>query len=127
MSAQAIHDDLVATLGYKALAYSTVTKYLRTARFDPAKDPPNNDASSHHLDDSDQAILAALEERPFSSVCELARACTSHPSSTHDRSQETEQLTWLCTTSSSLGAIPVVVLPGVRGSESANASSSSRC
>jgi hypothetical protein len=45
MSAQAIHDDLVATLGYKALAYSTVTKYLRTVGFDPAKNPRNSDPS----------------------------------------------------------------------------------
>jgi hypothetical protein len=74
MSIQAIHDDLVATLGYKALAYSMVTKYLRTARFDPATNPLNSDASSPHIDDSDKAVLAALEEKPFSSVQELARA-----------------------------------------------------
>jgi hypothetical protein len=71
---QAIHDDLVATLGAKALACRTVTKYLHTAWFDPAKDPPTSDASSHHLDDSDKAILAALEEKPFSSLREFARA-----------------------------------------------------
>jgi hypothetical protein len=31
MAAQTIHGDLVATLGAEAPAYSTVTKYLRTA------------------------------------------------------------------------------------------------
>jgi hypothetical protein len=74
MSAQAIDDNLVATLGAEASAYSTVMKYLGTAQFDPAKDPLNSDASSSHLDDSDKAILAALEEKSFSSVRELARA-----------------------------------------------------
>jgi hypothetical protein len=49
MSAQVVHDDLGATLGCKALAYSTVTTYLRTARFDPAKACPNSDTSSSSL------------------------------------------------------------------------------
>jgi hypothetical protein len=72
ISAQAIHDDLVATLGDKALACSTVTKYLRRARFDPAKDSLNSAASSPHLANSDKTILAAFEEKPFWSVRELA-------------------------------------------------------
>jgi hypothetical protein len=49
MSSQTIHDHLVATLGYKALAYTTVTKYLCTPRFDPAKDLLHSNASSPHL------------------------------------------------------------------------------
>jgi hypothetical protein len=61
MSAQAIHDDLAATLGDKALTDSRMTKYLRKAQF-----------TLPHLDDSDRAILAALEEKPFSTVRELA-------------------------------------------------------
>jgi hypothetical protein len=35
MSAQTIHNDLLATLGNEAVAYSRVTKYLRTAQFGP--------------------------------------------------------------------------------------------
>jgi hypothetical protein len=62
MSAQTIHDDLVATLGYKTLGYSKIMKYLHRARFDPAKNPPDSDASSPDLDDSDKVILAALDE-----------------------------------------------------------------
>jgi hypothetical protein len=58
--ARATHDDLGATLDSEAPAYSTVTKHLRTARVNPVKDPPNPDASSPHLDHSDQAILATL-------------------------------------------------------------------
>jgi hypothetical protein len=72
MSAQAIHDDLGTTLGPETLAYSMIPKSLRMSRFDLAKDPQHSDASSPHLDDSDKGILAALEEKPFSSVRELA-------------------------------------------------------
>jgi hypothetical protein len=79
MSAQAIHDDLVATLGVEAPTYSTVTKFLLTARFDHAKGHPN-----------------------------------SH-------TQETDQLTLVDTTSSSLGTIPAV-----RRSETASANAMCR-
>jgi hypothetical protein len=72
MSAQAVHDDLGAALRAEAPTWSTVTKYLRTARFDPAKDLRHSDASSPDLDDFDQAILAALEKKPFVPVQELA-------------------------------------------------------
>jgi hypothetical protein len=64
-SAQAIHNDLVVILGAQAPADSRVTKYLHTARFDPAKDPLNSDTSLYYLDDSDRAILGALEENRF--------------------------------------------------------------
>jgi hypothetical protein len=33
MTLDAIHDDLVHTLGKDAVAYSTVTKYTRTTQF----------------------------------------------------------------------------------------------
>jgi hypothetical protein len=76
MSTQVFHDDLGATLGYEAVAYSIVTKYLRTAKFNSTMVPSNPDACSHHLtsphlDDSDKAILAIFEEKPFSSVREF--------------------------------------------------------
>jgi hypothetical protein len=70
MSVQAIHNGLIATLSDEAETYSTMTNYLRTALFDPTTVPSSADASSPHLDDSDRAILAALEENPFSSVRE---------------------------------------------------------
>jgi hypothetical protein len=70
MSAQAIHDNLRATLGNEAVAYNTVTKYLRVAQFDSTKVLSHPDASSPHLTDSGRAILEALEEKPFSSVRE---------------------------------------------------------
>jgi hypothetical protein len=39
ISTQALDDDLVATPGDQALAYGTVTKYLREAQSEPAKVP----------------------------------------------------------------------------------------
>jgi hypothetical protein len=72
----AIHDDLVATLSSKAVAYSTVTRYLREARLSTAEVTLDPEPSSPHLDDFDRAILAALEQKPLSSVRDLAR--TTH-------------------------------------------------
>jgi hypothetical protein len=40
MALDAIHNDLVCTLGKDAVAYSTVTKYVRNAQFSGRKEPP---------------------------------------------------------------------------------------
>jgi hypothetical protein len=79
MAAQTIHNYLIATLGNETVADITVTKYLRTAQFDPTKVPPNSDASSPHVTSMtptglDRIILAAHGKEPFSLVHELARA-----------------------------------------------------
>jgi hypothetical protein len=37
MLTEAIHDDRMTARGNEAVAYSRVTKYLRTAQFDPPK------------------------------------------------------------------------------------------
>jgi hypothetical protein len=58
-----IHDDLVATFGPKAVAYNTVTGYLRGAKFSRAEVTLDPEPSSLHLDDGDRALLAALEEK----------------------------------------------------------------
>jgi hypothetical protein len=101
MLTQAIHDDLVATPGAEAPVYSMVTKYLGTAQFDPAKDPLNSDASSHHITSTIPIMLSwqLLRKNRFHQCGSLHKP----PSSTHDRSQETDQLTLIYTTSSSLG------------------------
>jgi hypothetical protein len=39
MDLDAIHDDLVGTLGKDAVAYSTVTKYIHSAQFPQPNDP----------------------------------------------------------------------------------------
>jgi hypothetical protein len=40
MALDAIHDDLVRTLGKDAVTYSTVTKYARSAQFSGRKEAP---------------------------------------------------------------------------------------
>jgi transposase len=68
MSVREIHGDIVATLGPDAVSYSSVTRYLREARFPPLKPEPHPADVQRDLNDSDQAILAALEDSPFVSV-----------------------------------------------------------
>jgi hypothetical protein len=72
--ARVIHDDLGATLGEEAIAYSTVTKHLREAQTGPDAATALTEEISPHSDDSNEAILRALEELPFSSVRQLSRA-----------------------------------------------------
>jgi hypothetical protein len=74
LSAHAIHDDLAATLGLKAVAYIRVTGSLREPKFGTAEAPLDPEPSSSRLDDFGPAILTAREEKPFSSVRELVRA-----------------------------------------------------
>jgi hypothetical protein len=49
LSAHAIHDNLVATLGPKAVASSRVTRYLREAKLSTAEVTLNLEPSSPHL------------------------------------------------------------------------------
>jgi hypothetical protein len=81
MSARDIHDDIVTTLGPDALSYGSVTGYLREARFPPLKPEPHPADIQRDLDDSDHAILAALEDSSFASVWQLSRL-THLPSTT---------------------------------------------
>jgi hypothetical protein len=41
MSEHESHDDIVAILGPNAVSYSSVTRYLREARFPPSKPEPD--------------------------------------------------------------------------------------
>jgi hypothetical protein len=65
LSAFAIHDDLVATLGAEAVSYPSVTRYLREAIFASSNLPDPLPPPEHQLDDSDQAILPALANKSF--------------------------------------------------------------
>jgi hypothetical protein len=67
-TARVIHNDLVATLGEEAIAYITTMKFLREALISPDDLTTLSDATSLHIDHSDEAVLRALEELPFSSV-----------------------------------------------------------
>jgi hypothetical protein len=73
MALDAIHDDLVPTLGKDAVAYSTVTKYARSAQFSGRKEATPPEAPDVERSPVDEAILTALAEFPFSSVRELSR------------------------------------------------------
>jgi hypothetical protein len=71
--AAATHRDLQETLGPEAVAYSTVTMYLRTLRFRGKTEEEEISDHGQPLDEVDEAILKALACEPFASVRELAR------------------------------------------------------
>jgi hypothetical protein len=68
LSAVAIHDDPVATLGAEAMSYRFVTRYLREAIFASSNPPDPLPPPKHQLDDSDQAVLLALADQPLASI-----------------------------------------------------------
>jgi hypothetical protein len=90
MSAREIHDDIVAILEPDAVSYSLVTRYLREARFPPSKPEPELHPADvqRDLDDSDQAILATLEDNPFASVPQLSRLTHLHSTTIYRRLTE---------------------------------------
>jgi hypothetical protein len=69
----AIHDDLVCTLGKDAVAYSTVTKYARSTQFSGRKEATLSETPDVECSPVDEAILTAPAAFPFSSVRELSR------------------------------------------------------
>jgi hypothetical protein len=75
MALDAIHDNLVRTLGQDAVTYSAVTKYARSAQFSSRKEATPLEAPDVERSPADEAILTALVEFPFpfSSVRELSR------------------------------------------------------
>jgi hypothetical protein len=72
MSTREVHDDIVAILGPDAVSCSSVTSYLREARFPPSKPEPHLADIQRNLGDSDQAISTALEDGLFASVRQLS-------------------------------------------------------
>jgi hypothetical protein len=77
MSAREIHDDIIATLWPEAVLYSSVTRYIREGGFLPSEPEPHPADVQRDLDDSDQDILAALEDNPFTSVPQLSQLTIS--------------------------------------------------
>jgi hypothetical protein len=73
LSAIAIHDDLVVTLGAEAVSCPSVTRHLREATFASSNPPDPRPLPEHQLDDSDQAILFAPVDQSFASIRELSR------------------------------------------------------
>jgi hypothetical protein len=64
---------ILFTLGPDAVSCSSVTRCLREAQFPPSKPEPHPADVQKDLDDSDQAILAALEDSLFPSVRQLSQ------------------------------------------------------
>jgi hypothetical protein len=101
MALDAIHDDLVHTLGKDAVAYSTVTKYTRSAQFSDRKEATHPEAPDVERSPVDEAILTALVEFtfpfqfqfPFSSVRELSRRICLPRSTVHSHSHRHRHLT----------------------------------
>jgi hypothetical protein len=83
--AHAIHDALVTTLGSKAVASITVTRYLREARLGTAKATLDRESNSPHIDDSDNThphTRTAAESQKLMKENELERAI--HPPYSQD-------------------------------------------
>jgi hypothetical protein len=72
IGAVAIDEDLVATLGADAISYPSVTRDLREAKFAISNPKAIFLKLIRGHDDCDQAILLALDERPFASIYQLA-------------------------------------------------------
>jgi hypothetical protein len=85
MALDAIHDNLVPTLGKDAVAYSTVTKYTRSVQFSGRKEATPPEAPDVEHSPVDEAILTALAKFPFpfSSVRELLRRICRPRSTVH--------------------------------------------
>jgi hypothetical protein len=92
MVLDAIHDDLVRMLGKDAVAYSTVSKYARSAQFSGRREPTPADAPDVERSPVDEAILTALVELPFSSVRELSRMICLPRSTVHRHQHLTQSL-----------------------------------
>jgi hypothetical protein len=64
MGLDAIHGDLVHTLGKNAVAYSTVTKYARSAQFSGRNETTPPEAPDVEHSPVNEAILSSLAEFP---------------------------------------------------------------
>jgi hypothetical protein len=85
MDLDAIHDDVVRTLGKDAVAYSMVTKYARSTQFPGRKETTPPETPDVERGPVNEAILTALVEFPFpfSSVRQLSRRICLPRSTVH--------------------------------------------
>jgi AraC-like DNA-binding protein len=88
LSAKAIHQELVQTLGAEAVAYPAVTWHLRTAKFPAQSKEVPRKAGVSWTDAVDAAILMALTNNPFYSVRDLSRLTHLSRSTVHRRLTE---------------------------------------
>jgi hypothetical protein len=87
LSDHAIHDDLVATLGPKAMANSMVTRYLRKAKPGTAEVTLDPESRSSHFDNSDRLARQHWTKRkaePFISHALLSIEGSQNRSGSYD-------------------------------------------
>jgi hypothetical protein len=92
MGLDAIHDDLVRTLGNDAVTYSTVTKSARSAQFSGRKEATSPEAPDVEHRPVDEVIFTALAEFLFSSVRKLSRRICLPRSTVHLHRHLTQSL-----------------------------------
>jgi hypothetical protein len=83
MSLDAIHEDLVRTLGTDAVTDSTITKSARSAKFSPKKDRRSSEPPVVESSPVDDALFAALVDYPLLSRRELSRRTCLPQSTVH--------------------------------------------
>jgi hypothetical protein len=83
LSAMAIHQEVVQTLGAEAVAYPTVTWYFHAAKFPTQDKEARDEAGVTQTESVDAAILKALTDNPYSSVRELSRLTCLSRSAVH--------------------------------------------
>jgi hypothetical protein len=85
-SAHAIHEDVIATLGCDAVAYTSVTFNLRGVRSLPPSQNTHPVNVPRASDDPDRALSSALDENPFTAY-HLGLNQTTVPASPNVRSR----------------------------------------
>jgi hypothetical protein len=101
MILDAVHDDPVRTLGKDFVAYSTVTKYVRSAQFSGREEATPPEAPDVERSPVDEAMLTALTKFPFpfpfsfpfSSVRELSRMICLPRSPVHPYRNRNQHIT----------------------------------
>jgi hypothetical protein len=83
MALDVVHDDLAGTLGKEAVAYSTVTKYVRSAQLSGREEATLPEVPDVERSPVDEVILTALAEFPFSSAYEFSRRISLPRSTVH--------------------------------------------
>jgi hypothetical protein len=96
MALDAIHNNLVRTLGKDAVAYLMMSKYARSAQFAGRKEATPSEALDVERSPVNETILRILPEFPFSSVHELSRRICLPRSTLHRQRHLTNHFASRC-------------------------------
>jgi hypothetical protein len=84
LNAVEIHNNLITTLKGELKSYSIIAYYICKPSFLSPKTSQPSESPTSIIDESDEAILLALFEDPFTLVWQLARRIHLHTSTVHD-------------------------------------------